>query len=181
MKVRATAREKTERAFRAYRELLDTAQWFEAQVRMPLESFDLTMAGFRVLELLHREGALPIADAARKRMTQRQNLDIVIDRLEQEGWVRRGMVRLPPVKMRESKLPKSKRGRGRRGRRMLVVGLTAAGKKFTRDVLRSHSKLVKALMRVTDGRQQETLVEICRQLREGDVLKFVSEITREDQ
>jgi len=28
---RTTAREKTERAFRAYRELLDTAQWFEGQ------------------------------------------------------------------------------------------------------------------------------------------------------
>jgi DNA-binding MarR family transcriptional regulator len=177
---RTTAREKTERAFRAYRELLDTAQWFEGRMRMPLESFDLTMAGFRLLELLHREGALPIADATRKRMTQRPNLDLLIDRLEAEGWVRRGMVRLPPVEMRESKLPKSKRGRGRRGRRMLVVGLTAPGKKFIGEVMRRHTKMVKALMRAIDGRQQETLCEICRQLREGDILKFVGEITREE-
>jgi len=180
MKGRTTAREKTERALRAYLELLDTAQWFEARLRGPLESFDLTMAGFRLLELLDREGALPIAEAARKRMTQRPNLDLVIDRLEAEGWVRRGMVRLPPVEMRESRLPKSKRGRERRGRRMLVVGLTATGKKFTGNVLRSHSKMVKALMRAIDGRQQETLCEICRQLREGDIWKFVGEITREE-
>lgn len=178
---RTTAREKAERAFRAYLELLDTAQWFEGQMRMPLESFDLTMGGFRVLELLHREGAQPIADAARKRMSARQNLDLVIDKLEAEGWVRRGMVRLPPVEMRASRLPKSKRGRERRGRRMLVIGLTREGKKFAGEVMRRQSKMVKALMRAIDGRQQETLCEICRQVREGDILKFVSEITREDE
>jgi DNA-binding MarR family transcriptional regulator len=180
MSHRPRQKEKTQRAFRAYLDLIDTAQWIEGQLRAPLESFDLTMAGFRLLELLYREGALPIADAARKRMYQRPNLDIIIDRLEERGWVRRAEVTLPPVEMRASRLPKSKRGQKRTGRRILVIGLTPLGKKFIGNVLPSHSKLVKALMRAIDGRKQETLSQICRQLREGDVLKFVSEMTHED-
>jgi len=40
---------------------------------------------------------------------------------------------------------------------------------------------VKALMRAIDGRQQETLSQICRRLRAGDALKFVKEIMMEDE
>jgi hypothetical protein len=35
-------------------------------------------------------------------------------------------------------------------------------------------------MRALHGREQLTLSRLCRKLREGDVLKFVSEITHED-
>jgi hypothetical protein len=45
----------------------------------------------------------------------------------------------------------------------------------------NHSKLVKSLLRVLDGREQGTLSRICRKLREGDVLKLIREITHEDQ
>ena len=59
-------------------------------------------------------------------------------------------------------------------------GPDAAGEKFIGNVLPKHSKLVKALMRVLDAREKQSLSRICRKLREGDVLKFVSEITHED-
>jgi len=49
-----------------------------------------------------------------------------------------------------------------------------------KEVLPRHSKLVKALMRVLDGREQKTLVRICQKLRAGDALKFVSELRMED-
>ncbi len=55
-----TQKEKTLLAFRAYLDLLDTAEWLRGYMRAPLESFDLTMGGFRLLELLYREGALTI-------------------------------------------------------------------------------------------------------------------------
>jgi hypothetical protein len=32
-----------------------------------------------------------------------------------------------------------------------------------------------------DGRQQETLGELCRKLREGDVVRFISEMEHEDE
>ena len=52
-----THKDKTLKAFRAYTELLDTAEWFKSELRAPLASFDLTMNEFRGLELLDREGA----------------------------------------------------------------------------------------------------------------------------
>ena len=61
-----------------------------------------------------------------------------------------------------------------------MVGLSKAGKKFIGSVLPRHAKMVKALMRVLDGREQEWISRTCRKLREGDVVKFVSELTHED-
>jgi hypothetical protein len=70
-----TPRQKTQRAFRAYMDLLDTADWIKGELRGPLMSFDLAMGEFRLLELLYREGALFISDIARKRRLQRQGVD----------------------------------------------------------------------------------------------------------
>jgi hypothetical protein len=61
-----------------------------------------------------------------------------------------------------------------------VVGLTKSGKKFMGNVLPSHSKLVRALLRVLNVTEQDSLSRLCRKLREGDVLKFVVELRYED-
>ena len=50
-------KDKTVRAFQAFLDVMDTADWFKNELRGPLESFDLTMGGFRLLEMLYREGA----------------------------------------------------------------------------------------------------------------------------
>jgi MarR family transcriptional regulator, 2-MHQ and catechol-resistance regulon repressor len=176
----ATPREKTQRAFRAYTDLLDTAEWMRAEMHGPLELFDLTMSEFRLLELLYREGALPVADAGRRRRMKRQNTDELIARLRKRGFVRRVIVRLPPVEFAQAHLANSKEGEPREGRRISVVGLTKPGKKLMGDVLPRHSKVVKAFMRALTSREQDSLSRICRKLREGDIMKFVSEITHED-
>jgi hypothetical protein len=64
--------DKTVRAFQAFLNVMDTADWFKNELRGPLESFDLTMGGFRLLEMLYREGALPVPDVARRRLCTRQ-------------------------------------------------------------------------------------------------------------
>jgi hypothetical protein len=51
-----TQRDKTRRAFRAYVDLIDAAEWLKGELRVPLDSFDLTLGEFRILELLEREG-----------------------------------------------------------------------------------------------------------------------------
>jgi hypothetical protein len=40
--------------------------------------------------------------------------------------------------------------------------------------------MVKALMRAITGREQRILSAICRQLRAGDIVKFVREIRMEE-
>jgi DNA-binding MarR family transcriptional regulator len=173
-------KEKTVRAFQAFLDVMDTADWFKNELRGPLESFDLTMGGFRLLEMLYREGALTVPDVARRRLCTRQNIGFVIASLEERGWVRQMVVRVPPVAIKESRLSKLRRGIRRDGPRVSVVGLTKSGKNFAGNVLPRHVKVIKALMRALDGREQESLSKMCRKLREGDVVKFVSEIMHED-
>ncbi len=174
-----TPKDKTVRAFRAYTELLDAAEWFKGELRGPLTSFDLTMSEFRLLELLYREGAQFVTEVGRIRGVSRQAIYETIDRLQDRGWVRRKTVTLPPVEFERMHRPESMRDDPRSGRRMNVVGLTKPGKKFFGNVLPSHSKVVKAFMRALTATEQDSLARLCRKLREGDVMKFVKEITME--
>jgi DNA-binding MarR family transcriptional regulator len=167
------------RAFRTYLELLDTAEWFKNEVKAPLASFGLTINEFRVLELLHREGAQFVPELGRKRMAPKQRIDEIVAQLGRRGWVGRKLVTLPPVEFARAHQAASMRDKPRSGRRVSVVGLTRAGKKFFGEVLPTHSKLVKAFLRVLDGTEQKSLTRLCRKLREGDVMKFVDEITME--
>ena len=176
-----THKEKTQRAMQAYMDLLETADWLKGELRVPLESFGLTIGEFRLLELLNREGALTVAGAAKRRRSDLRNMKVVIRRLEERGWVGRMIATLPSVEFERSHRPKSQGDRKREGRRMSVVGLRASGKKFIREVLPRHSKLVKSLFRALDSREQMSLSRMCRKLREGDVVKFYREITHEDE
>ena len=177
-----TQKDKTDRAFRAYLELLDAAAWFRSEVRIPLDSFGLTLPEFRVLYILHHEKRLQgIAELTRKRKSQWQNTDAILTRLEERGWVRRETVTLPPVEFERAHLASARRNEKREGRRVKVVGLTAEGKRFMKTVLPNHSKLVKSFMRVLDAREQESLFRLCRKLRENDILKFIGEIMMEDE
>ncbi len=178
---RPTQREKGARALLAAFDLMDTAEWFAAEVRGALASFDMTMAGFRLMEMLLREGGTSMSLAARGRGVDPQNLNVVVASLEQRGWVRRTPVRLPPAGVRASRLSMARRERPRKGKRIVVVSLTQAGERTIRFVLPKHVKLVKALMRTLDGREQLSLMRICRKLRQKNILKFVSEMTHQDE
>jgi DNA-binding MarR family transcriptional regulator len=175
-----TQKQKTQRAFRAYLDLIDTATWLKREMRAPLDFFDLTFEGFRVLEMLYREGALTVPDVGRRTGHKRQNMHIILQRLEEPGWVRRMEVRLPAVEFERSHLPKAKKDE-QEGWLVHVVGLTAGGKKFIGNVLPRHAKVVKALMRALDAREQDSISRVCRKLHEGDALKFLQEIRMVDE
>lgn len=170
-------RVKTQRAFAAYLALLDAADRMRAAMSAQLVSSDLTMGDFRVLELLHREGPMSVSAAARKRQCKRQNLDVILARLMERGWVSREIVMLPPAKIKESRLPKALRGMKREGRRVGILRLAPLGEEFMGVVLPNHKKVVKAFMRVLEGKEQMALARMCNKVREGDVAKFVDEIT----
>lgn len=173
--------ERTRRAFQAYTDLLDTAEWMKGQLRGPLASFELAMGDFRLMEMLYREGALFASDVARRRGLHRQALDATIARLEKLGWVSHRMVTLPPVEFEQTHWAKALSKVPRTGRRAKVVGLTRLGKRFIGNVLPRHSKLVKSFMRALNGTEQESLSRLCRKLREGDAVRFFREITHEDE
>ncbi|MGO9591859.1 MAG: MarR family winged helix-turn-helix transcriptional regulator [Candidatus Acidiferrales bacterium] len=174
-------KDKTQRAFRTYLDLIDTATWLKREMRAPLDFFDLTFEGFRVLEMLYREGALTVPDVGRRTNHKRQNMHIILRRLEEPGWVRQMEVRVPPVEFERSHLPKAKKDE-QEGRMVHVVGLTARGKKFIGNVLPRHAKVVKALMRVLDAREHDSISRACRKLRSPEaVFKFLQEIRMVDE
>ncbi len=173
-----TQKDKTQRAFRTYLDLIDTANWLKREMRAPLDFFDLTFEGFRVLEMLYREGALTVPDVGRRTGHKRQNMLVILRRLEEPGWVRQVEVRLPAVEFERAHLSKAKR-EDHEGRMVHAVGLTGRGKKFIGNVLPRHAKVVKALMRALDAREQDSISRVCRKLREGDVVKFVNELRYE--
>jgi len=181
MKQRPTHEQRTERAFRTYLDLLGAAEEVKWALRGPLELVDLTVEGFRLLVMLDEEGALPITDVSKRRGVGPEATRDVIARLEKRGWVRRGLVKLPPVEFERAHLPKSRKEEPREGRRIEVVGLTAAGKKFIGDVLTRFTKVFKQIMRNINPREQGWLSRLCRKLREGDVVKFVREIRMEEE
>ena len=178
----ATQREKTWRAVQAVMDLIDTAEWLKNELRLPLESFDVTLGEFRTLELLSRKGPLTVNDVSRERRTGIANVKKTSKYFERRGWVRRVIVARPPAAFEDIHQAKWKKDQKRKGRRIGVMVLTDSGKRFVRDVMPSHLKMMKALMRVLDAREQLSLGRLCRKLRSREaVLKFLQEIRMVDE
>jgi DNA-binding MarR family transcriptional regulator len=181
MSRKPTHKEKTLRAFGAWHDLLDTTEWMRVRLRDQLESFDLTIEGFRLLEMICREGPVSVVAAAERRRCTRTNIEVIVRRLEHRGWVQAEVLALPPAEIKETRLPKSLRGKKRKGRKVALIRLTPLGDEFIRDVFPKHAKVVKSLMRALDAREQQSLSRICRKLREGDPIKFLREMVFEDE
>ena len=176
MRKRIDARGKTLRAFRAHLELQLTADWIRKDMRGQLGSFDMTLAGFRVLEMLYREGPTHMSAAAKKLECERQNLNVVVQTLERRGFVRRVSETLPLADNRRNRALKAMGDTEQRGRGVTRLRLTHAGRKFIATLFPRHAKVVKALMRALHGREQETLSKLCRKLREGLSVNFFKEL-----
>ena len=173
---------KTSRAFRAYIDLMDTADWLREEMSRQLDSFDLTMPQFRVLETLYNQGPQHQQELSRKFRCSKQNVASVLERLEEMGWIRRKNASLPRTSSARWVNPAGAASEDRpaRGRRIVRIMLSPEGRKVFAHVFQKHAKVVKAEMRALEGREQHTLSRLCEKLREGDVVKFVQEVKRRD-
>jgi DNA-binding Lrp family transcriptional regulator len=178
---RMSRRGRNLRAFGAYLDLLDTVGHFKNYLRGQLETFDLTLRGFRMLEMLYRDGTISIGLAAEKLNCSRQNVTGIIERLEKRGWVAREIWNFPAAAIDESRLPVAQRGQPRQGRAIGVVRLTRLGKEFIGTTFPKHAKVVKCMMLALDGREQVTLSRLLQKLREGDARKFLREFRIYDE
>jgi DNA-binding MarR family transcriptional regulator len=165
-----TAKDKTARAFAAYVDLCEAAEYLTEQMRSQLATFDLSTFQFRLLATLLHNGAQYERAIAHQFQCSRQNVSRVIKSLE-----RRGAVELCRVSAHSASGADATQGR-RPDPRLIVVRLTEMGESLIRYVFPVHAKVVKAEMKVLDGRQQETLSRMCVKLREGDAVKFVKEL-----
>jgi DNA-binding MarR family transcriptional regulator len=190
------ARGKTVRAFDAYLDLIDAADWIRDEMSRQLNSWDLTFMQFRVLESIYRHGPQYQQAISHRFRCSRQSVQCVIQALERSGCIRRAPSYLPAVPSGEAshrraqgllkrdeldapvrKTVRVARGGERRGRKIVLLRLTPEGKDLIAHVFPKHAKVVKSHMRVLDGREQVTLSRLCRKLWKGDIIKFVREIT----
>ena len=179
--VRSDIEERKVRSFRAYQEVLDTAEWLRRQLVNQLDAFDVTIDGFRLLEILYREGPITTEEFCRRRRCSRQAFDRLIKPLEERLWVKYEVFAREPVnEWEDAHLAKRLEGQSRRGRRMGRVSLTPDGEKFVHAIFPRHAKLVFAFMRALSMREQDTLIRVCRKLRDGDVVKLLDEMTMEE-
>jgi DNA-binding MarR family transcriptional regulator len=178
-KQRAARRDKKQRAWDVYLELTEAAGWIERKLRAPLDAFGLTREEFRLLVTLYRGGPLTLTDAMERLGRSRQNLYVTVRRAEEFGWVDCAEARSAAAERRESQWPKERRGKPRFGARVTVLSLTQPGEKLIGDVLPKQEAIVKALVHGLDSREMDTMVRVCRKLRQADALPFWAEVLRQ--
>jgi MarR family transcriptional regulator, 2-MHQ and catechol-resistance regulon repressor len=137
-------RSDTVRALNAYINLARASDSLLGRMSAQLEREGLTMGQFGVLEALLHLGPMCQHALGEKLLRSGGNITLVVDNLEKRGWVRR-------------ERPES-------DRRMMVIHLTAAGRKLISRVFPKHAKAIKIEMSRLKPAEQETLRRLTRKL-----------------
>src|SRR5579863_3046661 len=174
-KLEAEAREerreiRIERAFRAFMDLLDAADEAKKQFKILLNGTAVTMERFRVMELLYREGRMPIAELAKRRRCNRQNMDAIVAGLVELGLLKRKLMTLQPGGARggESAMVPVREG-ARPGRLVSLISLTRVGRDGIEWSRPWDAKMAREIMRGLKGGEQSQLSRLCRKLIAGGV------------
>ncbi|HEY6464998.1 MAG TPA: MarR family transcriptional regulator [Candidatus Acidoferrales bacterium] len=173
---RKTQDERRATAFRAFLEILETADWIEQELRPQMQMFGVSIDGLRFLEMLHSSGRVTIREAAEKRHCTKQSVANLVETLRERGWVEYEVERVVPGDDPEDGARRTRRT----GWRVAYIRLSDEGKRFVRSVLPRNMKLVLAFMRALEWREQTTLIETCRKLRDGNILRFLREMEFQD-
>lgn len=124
--------------------LWKAARTLHAHADRSIESFDLCVSDFGVLEALFHKGLLPIKALGEKVLLTSGSITSAIDRLEERGWVERSMD-----------------GNDRRSR---IVRLTSEGRRVIREVFADHKKHMEGAVRSLSTKERLTLIDLLRRL-----------------
>jgi DNA-binding MarR family transcriptional regulator len=148
------------RALTAYYQLAEAVGRLNQLLENQLRGFELTPGQFQVLEALLREGPMNQAQLAAQTLRTDGDVYQVLTRLARRGLVVR-------------------RAHDTDGRKR-QVHLTPEGRKLITKVLPMREQVIRARMGVLKKREQQNLARLCQKLAEGDAVKFVLQLTRED-
>ena len=139
-----STRSKERLALSTYVRLMRGADSTRAYASRTLATSGLTLTQFAVLEALYHLGPMSLSDIAQKILTTGGNLTMVVGNLEKHGL--------------------ALRQRSPQDRRVLIVALTAKGKKLIRDIFPDHAKAIVEFLEVLSPKEQERLGDLCRKL-----------------
>ncbi|HSR41118.1 MAG TPA: MarR family transcriptional regulator [Longimicrobiales bacterium] len=136
-----------ERALRLWIALARCYSTFSRAVAAKVSEYGLTTAQFGILEALHHVGPLSLGELADKLLVTGGNVTYVMDRLEEQGLVRR-------VRSGED-------------RRVVVARLTDEGRKLIEDVFPGHAAFIHELAERLGTGEQEELRGLLKKLGKG--------------
>lgn len=168
--VREERRERRiERAFCAFLDLIDAADDAKKQFKILLNGTAVTMERFRVMEVLYREGRMPITELANRRRCNRQNMDAIVAGLVQLGLAKRKLMTLRPAADGGESVMVPVREGMRPGRMVSLISLTRVGRDGIEWSLPWHEKMAREIMRALRGGEQTQLSRLCKKLIAGGV------------
>ena len=132
------------RALNAYIALQRAADSLSARLLSGLSAAKLTESQFGVLEALYHLGPMCQRDIARKILTTKANMTLVIDNLEKRALVQRT--------------------RSKADRRYFEIALTTAGRKLIEEFLPEHVDAICRQFDILNAEEQELLRKISRTL-----------------
>ncbi len=133
-----------ERSLDAFIKLMRCANSVMARVGQRINEAGLTISQFGALEALYHLGPLSQCDIAGKMLRSESNITFVLDKLEHRGWIRRD--------------------RSESDRRVIIVSLTAAGRKFIAAVFPGIVSAIEQEMTVLTILELQSLGDTCRKL-----------------
>ncbi len=136
-----------ERALRVWISLARCYATFSRVVGGKISEYGLTTAQFGVLEALHHLGPLSLGDLADKLLVTGGNVTYVMDRLEEQGLVRRE--------------------RSSEDRRVVIGHLTPEGRRLISEVFPGHASFVEGLCRHLERGEREELRRLLKKLGKG--------------
>jgi MarR family 2-MHQ and catechol resistance regulon transcriptional repressor len=137
----------TKRALNAFINLARASNSVLTRLSTDLERHGITTSQFGILETLLHLGPMCQRALGEKLLRSGGNITMVIDNLEKHGLVQR-------VRQKED-------------RRMIVIHLTAKGRKLISQVFPQHAKEIAREMNRLTANEQEELRRLCRKLGRG--------------
>ncbi|HKS81539.1 MAG TPA: MarR family transcriptional regulator [Candidatus Acidoferrales bacterium] len=134
-------------ALNAYINLMRASDSLAGRLTAQLESHELTMGQFGVLEALYHLGPMCQGMLGKKLLRSGGNITVVVDNLEKHGLV-----------LRE---------RQKDDRRKVLIRLTQPGKAILEQMLPAHVEAIVKEMSQLTPEEQEELRRICRKLGKG--------------
>ncbi|MGD2070091.1 MAG: MarR family transcriptional regulator [Gemmatimonadota bacterium] len=148
--------EEEERALRLWIALARCYATFSRAVAVKVAEYGLTTAQFGILEALHHLGPLSLGELAEKLLVTGGNVTYVMDRLEEQGLVRRD--------------------RSGEDRRVVLARLTDEGQKVISGVFPGHADFILELTEPLELDEKEVLRALLKKLGKG----VASEAARRD-
>jgi len=155
-----TEKDRKDRALETYASLARALHSLDRLLDNQSATFGLSPSQWRVLEYLLLSGPMATGELAERVMCGSSTVSVITRNLARAGLLTR---RAHPSDGRKE-----------------VVQLTREGRELVEKILPKRAKVLRARMCVLGKREEEHLDRLCRKLAEGDAVRFVMEMTRED-